>query len=377
MSIPLSENTAKTSIFKHFSSIKDPRVNRQKKHQLEDIFFITLCAVISGADNWVLVETFGKAKKDWFTQQLGLENGIPSHDTFGDVFAAIDTEAFSQCFSRWVADLSSLTSGEVIAIDGKTLRRSLDRASNKSAIHMVSAWAQQAGLVLGQVKVDAKSNEITAIPKLLKLLDLEGAIVTIDAMGCQKEIAGQIVERQGDYVLSLKGNQGCLHEDVKTWFESSLAPEAGSVDFDKGHGRIETRTVCVSNEINWLKERHPQWPGLRSILAVTSKREWQNRIETETRYFISSLDGQNPEQLGKAVRAHWAVENSLHWVLDVAFDEDRSRARVGNSAANFAIIRHLALNMIKNEKSTKVGVKTKRAKAGWDNDYLLKLLGIN
>lgn len=205
------------SIRHHFATIQDPRVNRQKKHQLQDIFFITLCAVICGADSWVEIEEFGIAKQDWLTQQLGLVNGIPSHDTFGAVFAAIDHEQFSACFSRWVADLASLTSGEVIAIDGKCLRRSLDKAFQKAAIHMVSAWAQQNSLVLGQVKVDEKSNEITAIPKLLERLDITGAIVTIDAMGCQKKIAEQIIQRGGDYVLSLKGNQGSLLDDVSTF----------------------------------------------------------------------------------------------------------------------------------------------------------------
>lgn len=365
------------SILHHFAGVTDPRINRQKKHQLSAILFITLCAVISGADNWVMIEEFGKAKEAWFTEQLGLENGIPSHDTFGDVFAALDTEQFSQCFSNWVADLAQLAEGEVIAIDGKSVRRSVDKASGKAAIHMVSAWAQQNSLVLGQVKVDAKSNEITAIPKLLRQLDLTGTVVTIDAMGCQTAIAEQIIQQQGDYVLSLKGNQGSLLEDVKTWFDSTLAPAVGSVDIDAGHGRIETRAVRVTDDIDWLRQRHPQWVGLSSIIAITATRELKNKVETETRYFISSLDGSDPARLGKAVRAHWAVENNLHWVLDVAFDEDRNRTRSGHSAANLAIIRHVALNLIKQDKSSKVGVKTKRAKAGWDNRFLLKLLGIN
>lgn len=367
---------ATASIFHHFASVRDPRINRQKKHQLQDIFFITLCAVISGADNWVMIEEFGKAKEAWFTEQLGLENGIPSHDTFGDVFAAIDTEAFGRCFSRWVTDLANLTSDEVIAIDGKTVRRSLDKASGKAAIHMVSAWAQQNSLVLGQVKVDDKSNEITAIPRLLEQLDLKGTVVTIDAMGCQTAIAEQIIGQKGDYVLSLKGNQGTLHDDVEAWFSSTLAPAAGSMEIDSGHGRIETRSVRVSDDIDWLRERHPKWTGLRSIIAISATREFNDKTETETRYFISSLDGSDPARLGKVVRAHWSVENNLHWVLDVAFDEDRNRTRIGNSAANLAVVRHMALNLIKNEKSSKVGVKTKRAKAGWDNNFLLRILGI-
>ena len=362
------------SIIHHFSSIEDPRVDRQKKHQLQDIFFIALCAVICGADNWVAIEEFGKAKEAWFTELLGLQHGIPSHDTFGEVFMVIDTEQFSECFSNWVCDLARLTDGEIIAIDGKCIRRSIDRASKKAAIHMVSAWAQRNSLVLGQVQVDDKSNEITAIPKLLSRLDITGTVITIDAMGCQKKIARQIIQQDADYVLSLKGNQGSLHEDVATYFASSLSPEAAKVTVDGGHGRIETRTVRAIDEIAWLKERH-SWPGLQSIIEVTATRESENKISKETRYFISSLSASNPIKLEHAVRAHWAIENNLHWVLDIAFDEDSNRTRKGHSAANLAIIRHIALNLIKKEKMSKVGVKTKRLKAGWDNDYLLKIIG--
>ena len=363
------------SIIHHFSSIEDPRLDRQKKHKLQDIFFITLCAVICGADNWVAIEEFGKAKVDWFTELLSLQHGIPAHDTFGDVFAAIDSQQFSECFTNWVSDLANLTEGEVIAIDGKCLRRSIDRASKKSAIHMVSAWAQCNSLVLGQVKVDDKSNEITAIPKLLSRLDIAGTVITIDAMGCQKKIAQQIVQQDGDYVLSLKGNQGKLHEDVATYFTSSLSPEAAIVTVDGGHGRIETRVIRVADEITWLKERHA-WVGLQSIIAVTATRESGSKVTEETRYFISSLSANNPAKLEHAVRAHWAIENNLHWVLDIAFDEDSNRTRKGHSAANLAIIRHIALNLIKKEKTSKVGVKTKRLKAGWNNDYLLRIIGV-
>jgi len=363
------------SIIHHFSSIEDPRVNRQKRHELPDIFFIALSAVICGADNWVAIEAFGKAKEDWFTEQLGLTHGIPSHDTFGDVFAAIDTEQFSECFSNWVADLAHLTEGEIIAIDGKCLRRSVDKASKKAAIHMVSAWAQHNSLVLGQVKVDDKSNEITAIPKLLSRLDIADAVVTIDAMGCQKKIAQQIIQQEGDYVLSLKGNQGGLHDDVATYFTSPLSPEPALQTVDGGHGRVETRTVCVTDDIAWLKERHT-WPGLQSIVAVTATRESNNKASEETRYFLSSLSSANPGKLEHAVRAHWAIENNLHWVLDIAFDEDSNRTRKGHSAANLAVIRHIALNLIKREKTSKVGVKTKRLKAGWDNAYLLRVIGM-
>ncbi len=363
------------SIIHHFSSIQDPRVNRQKKHQLQDIFFISLCAIICGADNWVAVEEFGLAKEEWFTGLLGLEHGIPSHDTFGEVYAAIDTDHFSVCFSRWVADLANLTEGEVIAIDGKCIRRSLDKASKKAAIHMVSAWAQQNNLVLGQVKVDDKSNEITAIPKLLSRLDIAGAVVTIDAMGCQKKIARQIKQQGGDYVFSLKGNQGNLHDDVNTFFASSLAPAVASASYDGGHGRIETRSIRATADIAWLQARH-DWQGLQSIVAVTAKREIDNKATEETRYFISSLDANDPKRLERVVRAHWSIENNLHWVLDVAFDEDSNRTRKGYGAANLAVIRHIALNLVKAEKTSKVGVKIKRLKAGWDNDYLLRVIGV-
>lgn len=366
-------DTPTASILQHFSTITDPRIDRQKKHDLQDIFFITLCAVICGADNWVAVEQFGKAKESWFTEQLGLVNGIPSHDTFGDVFAAIDTEQFSTCFSSWVADLSSLSDGEVIAIDGKTLRRSVDKASRKAAIHMVSAWAEQNSLVLGQEKVSDKSNEITAIPKLLERLDIAGAVVTLDAMGCQRQIAQQIIDQGGDYVLSLKGNQGSLHDDIKTFFRSHLSPDAAVSTHDGGHGRVETRTARVTDDIGWLQARH-DWPGLRSIIAVTGRRELPGKTTEETRYFVSSLGANDPDKLARVVRAHWSVENNLHWVLDIAFDEDSNRTRQGHSAANLAIVRHMALNLIKQETSTKVGVKTKRLKAGWDNDYLLKVI---
>jgi predicted transposase YbfD/YdcC len=363
------------SIIHHFSSIKDPRVNRQKKHQLQDIFFITICATICGADNWVAIEAFGVAKEAWFTELLDLEHGIPSHDTFGEVFAAIDTDQFSDCFSRWVADLASLTEGNVIAIDGKCLRRSLDKASKKAAIYMVSAWAQHNNLVLGQVKVDDKSNEITAIPKLLSRLDIAGAVITIDAMGCQKKIAEQIKRQGGDYVFSLKGNQGNLHDDVKTFFTSSLSPTVASVSYAGDHGRIETRSIRVTDDIAWLQERH-KWTDLQSIIAVTAKREIDSKVTEETRYFISSLNANDPKRLEHVVRAHWAIENNLHWVLDVAFDEDSNRTRKGHSAANLAVIRHIALNLIKAEKTSKVGIKIKRLKAGWDNDYLLRILGV-
>lgn len=366
---------ATASILHHFSSIPDPRIERGKLHKLSDIFFITLCAVICGADDWVSIALFGRSKEAWFTRLLGLKHGIPSHDTFGNVFAAIDTEHFSQCFSRWAADLADLTDGEVIAIDGKCLRRSLDKASGKSAIYMVSAWATENQLVLGQQKVDDKSNEITAIPKLLTQLDIAGAVVTIDAMGCQTQIAEQIIEQKADYLLSLKGNQGTLHEDVKVFFESAnTCPPIGHESCNGGHGRIETRQVRATTDINWLRQLHPHWPQLTSIIAVTAIRECKGKTTEETRYFISSMDATDPKRLGQVVRAHWGIENNLHWVLDHAFREDDQRMRKGYSDANMAIVRHTALNLVKNEKTAKVGVKNKRLKAGWDEDYLLKII---
>lgn len=366
---------ASASIIEHFSSIPDLRLNRRKLHKLEDIFFITLCAAICGANDWVAIEEFGKAKKSWFDELLGLENGIPSHDTFGNVFAAINTQKFSECFSRWVADLTELSGENIIAIDGKCLRLSMDKASNKAAIYMVSAWATENQLVLGQQKVDEKSNEITAIPKLLLQLDITGAVVTMDAMGCQTSVVDQIIEQNADYMLSLKGNQGNLHKDVKLFFETeSTCPEVGHESYDAGHGRIETRTVRASSDIDWLKEQHPKWTALKSIIAVMAKRECNDKITEETRYFISSLDATAPKYLGQVVRVHWGIENNLHWVLDYAFDEDSQRTRMGNSAANMAIFRHISLNLLKSEKTAKIGIKNKRLKARWDEDYLLRVL---
>jgi len=364
-----------TSFISHFSSIEDPRLERRKRHKLKDIFFITLCATICGADSWVAIETFGKAKESWFTEVLSLKNGIPSHDTFGHVFSIIDTEAFSRCFSRWVADLCELSGGEIVSIDGKCLRRSMDTASNKAAIYMVSAWASLNHLVLGQQRVDEKSNEITAIPKLLMQLDIAGAVVTLDAMGCQTKVAEDIIDREADYMLSLKGNQGTLHEDVKLFFESAeTSPAVGFESVDGGHGRIEKRRVRVSSDIEWLKARHPDWKGLRTIVAVTAQRECSGKTSEETRYFISSLDASDPKRLGQIVRSHWGIENNLHWVLDYAFDEDNQRSRKGNSAANMAVIRHISLNLIKADKTSKIGIKNRRLKAGWNNDYLMRLL---
>ena len=369
------KSTPSASILHHFSSISDPRIQRGKRHELSHIFFIAICAVICGANDWVAIETYGKSKKSWFEKVLGLKNGIPSHDTFNHVFSVIDTQQFSECFSRWMADIATLSEGEVIAIDGKCLRRSIDTASKKAAIYIVSAWANTHQLVLGQQKVDDKSNEITAIPKLLNQLDITGAVITIDAMGCQTKITEKIVEKKGDYLLSLKGNQGTLHEDVQLYFESKqTCPAVGHETYDGEHGRFEKRTVFASSDIDWLKDLHPKWAGLKSIVAVTAERETAKKTSRETRYFISSLDATDPKRLGYIVRAHWGIENNLHWVLDTAFKEDDQRTRLGNSAANMAILRHIALNLIKSDKTAKIGIKNRRLKAGWDDEYLLQLV---
>ncbi|MDQ6975813.1 MAG: ISAs1 family transposase [Mariprofundaceae bacterium] len=274
-----------------------------------------------------------------------------------------------------VSSLVELSGGEIIALDGKCLRRSMDKSSNLSPLYMVSAWAANNQLVLGQEKVDLKSNEITAIPKLLERLDIKGSVVTMDAMGCQTKITKQITDNGADYMINLKGNQGNLHKDVKDFFESDkTSPPVSHETFDAGHGRFETRTIRATSDIGWLQNEHPKWAKLTSIVAVTSKRELKTKTTEDTRYFISSLDATNPEKLGFVARAHWGIENRLHWVLDYAFDEDSQRTRAGNSAANMAIIRHLALNLLKSEETAREGMKTKRLKAGWDDDYMLKVL---
>jgi predicted transposase YbfD/YdcC len=364
------------SILAHFSAMSDPRLDRKKRHKLSDILFIALCAMICGADDWVAIERYGKSKEEWFTKLLGLKEGIPSHDTFGNVFSVIDTEQFSDCFCRWVSSLATLSNGEIISIDGKCLRRSIDMSSNKAAIYMVSAWSSANQLVLGQHKVEDKSNEITAIPKLLEKLNIAGAVVTLDAMGCQTKIAELIIENGGNYLFSLKGNQGKLHADVKDIFMSENSTSVMSdISYDGGHGRVETRTVHAISDIEKLRKDHPKWQDLQSIIAVTSKREIPGKTSTEeTRYFITSLDATDPKRLGNIVRAHWGIENNLHWVLDYAFREDDQRNRIGNSAANLAIIRHVALNILNSEKKTKVGKKTKRLMAGWDDKFLLSLI---
>ena len=369
--------TKKPTLIEHFSTIQDPRLNRKQCHSLENIFFIALCAVICGCDSWVAVEKFGKMKQSWFEKYLHLEHGIPSHDTFGRVFSLICPEQFQACFSSWIQSIVKEVAGDVIAVDGKCLRRSYDKENNKAAIHMVSAWSSANQLVLGQVKVAEKSNEITALPMLLDALDIAGAVLTTDAMHTQTKSAQQIVAKGADYVMALKGNRSSLHEDVTVFFEQT--PDAYPLDhhktIDSEHGRIEEREVWVCNDVDWLLEEH-DFPHLGSIIKVKSRRIEREDSSEDVRYFISSITDQSAEKLGSYVRAHWSVETSLHWCLDMAFDEDRCRIRVGHADENMAMLRHLSLNLLKQEKTAKVGIKIKRQMAGWDEQYLLKLLGL-
>lgn len=369
----------KPTFIEYFKDITDPRLKRKQLHKLDDIFFITLCAVICGCDSWVAIEKFANMKRNWFEQYLSLEYGVPSHDTFGRVFSLIDPEQFQVCFSNWIKAIVKNVTGDVIAIDGKCLRRSHDKQSNKSAIYMVSAWSYDNQLTLGQVKVNEKSNEISALPALLENLDITGAIITTDALNTQKNSARIIVEKGGDYLSALKGNQSTLHDDVILFFESTpknhIEHLASHKTVEKGHGRIEEREVTSCNNIDWLTKEHKH-PYLASIVSVKSRRFLNNEWSQETRYFISSVKHNDAKKFAHYVRAHWGVENNLHWTLDMAFDEDSCRIRQGFADQNMAILRHISLNLLKSETEHKVGIKIKRQMAGWDNDYLLKVLQI-
>ena len=366
------------SLVFHFSVIEDPRIDRTKEHALIDILVVALCAMLCGGEGFVDFEEFGNAKIAFLRSLLDLPNGIPSHDTFRRVFAMLDPVRFAECFRHWTESLRKTIGAEIVAIDGKTLRRSHDRAKGKEPIHIVSAWARENGLVLGQIKTDDKSNEITAIPELLRTLNLAGCIVTIDAMGGQKQIASEISSAKADYVLALKGNQSTLHEEVASFMEDAQANDFMGVTHDflettaRAHGRLETRRYWISEEIEWLTH-HAQWKDLRSVGMVESIRDIAGKLTSERRFFIASI-GADAGTFARAVRGHWAIENTLHWSLDVSFAEDQCRVRSGYAAENLAILRHMSLNILKGETTKKRGIKGKQNNAGWNHSYLLRLL---
>jgi predicted transposase YbfD/YdcC len=370
-----------TTISIYFSELPDPRVERCKHHQLLDIVTIAVCAVISNADGWTDIEAYGRAKETWLRQFLELPNGIPSHDTFARVFAKLDPIAFQRCFVRWVDAIRDKLPGDVIAIDGKTSRRTHDSAIDLSPLHIVSAWSSHNRLVLGQVRVDEKSNEITAIPLLLSLLDVKGCLVTIDALGCQTAIADKIIAQEGDYALACKGNQERIHTDVQHLFTELLSQEQepSVLDYVKttheGHGRREIREVWTTAQLEALRDRE-RWTKLQSVACVRSERTSAGETTVETRFYLSSA-ASDAERLANAIRSHWGVENQVHWVLDVVFADDASRVRIDHSAHNLAIIRHIVLNMLRQETTLKSSLRQKRLRAGWDDTYLLKVLQVD
>ena len=378
------------SLLVHFGDLPDPRVNRRLDHDLMDVLVIAVCTLLCGGESFNDMEDFGLAKQDWFQTFLALRNGIPSHDTFNRVFAALDPKAFLDCFLRWTQSVRQAVPREIVALDGKALRRALNQ--DQSIKYIVSAWAESNSLVLGQWKVADKSNEITALPELLRVLELSGCIVTIDAMGCQKKIAKEIKEADADYVLALKGNQETVHAEVKAFLDqtvlerqeprppgakrSSTATALGTWEtVEKDHGRLEIRRYYQSAELAWFADL-AQWEGLQSVGLVEAIREVGGQRTVERRYYLSSLPW-DVQTFARAVRGHWGVENKLHWVLDVCFREDQSRARAGFAAENLATLRRLALNLLKQENTKKRGIKGKMLNAGWDNSYLLRLLGVN
>lgn len=372
---------SKTTIMSYFSDIEDPRTGQNITHPLINIVTIAILGVICGADGWVDVERYGNAKKDWLSRFLNLEKGIPSHDSFGRVFRWLDEDAFQARFVKWTANLCLETKGQLVAMDGKKLRRSQERKKGRDGIWMVSAWSSENRLVLGQKKVDEKSNEITAIPDLLAQLDITGCVVTLDALNTQTVIAQQIVDAGADYILAVKKNQGTLYEDLETLFKGFEYDHYQDVIYEtvqsenEGHDRQEYRQVWVVSEPdyrNYLR-RSTLWANLKCLIKLVSVRVTANKTETTSRYFISSWQA-NAQHFMIAIREHWQIENGLHWVLDIAFREDESRIRKDHAPQNMAVLRHLALNLLKQETSVKVGIAAKRKMAGWDNDYLLKVV---
>ena len=368
-----------TTISKAFGELTDPRINRNLRHPLINIITISICAIICGCDDFCAIEEYGHSKSEWFGGFLDLKNGIPSHDTFSDVLNRLKPKEFAQAFTQWVSQLGNLKD-DIVSMDGKCMRRTLDKASGASAIHLVSAWSAKNNLCFGQIKVDEKSNEITAIPLLLDLLDIKGATITMDAMGCQFAIADKIVDLQADYVLALKGNQGEFHDDIKLFLETHLTSQFEGLSHTVSkkttgdHGRIEQRNIWLTNEVPWLIERHPRWKSIKGIAIIDSTREVRGKASHEQRFYITSHENKDADFIADAIRSHWFVENKLHWQLDVSFNEDQNRLRSGYAAENFSMMNKIALNLLKNEKSVKVGVKTKRLKAGWDENYMMKVL---
>ena len=368
-------------LIEYFADLPDPRIERTRAHLLIDIIFISVCSVIAGAEGWDDIVLFAKSKQEWFEQRLELPNGIPCADTFRRVLSRLDPDAFEACFRRWTQELHEVTKGEVIALDGKTLRHSFDKACGHSAIHMVSAWATNSKIVLGQVKVDEKSNEIPAVPALLALLEIKDCIITADAMSCQKATATQIIKQEADYILAAKDNQPTLSKAIQARFEymdkHPLEQESYSstVETDAGHGRIETRQCDLitlgENDLYW-GDFQSEWSGLRSLARVTSSRKTIEKTTHEVRYFISSLVVSAKKVL-KAVRKHWGIENSLHYVLDVSFDEDMCRIRKDNGAEIFSMLRHIAINQLSRDKTCKRGIKARIKLAGWDDNYMSQL----
>ena len=372
--------TKPVSIRQCFAEVPDPRREHMRLHNLWDIFAITILAVIAGADSWVEVSNYGLSKLDWLRSFLELPHGIPSHDTFNRVFALLNPTAFQEGFLNWVQSIAQNTLGRLVAIDGKTARHSFDKAAGKGALHLVSAWASENRLLLGQQAVDSKSNEITAIPELIKTLEISGAIVTIDAMGCQKNIAADIRQAGADYVLAVKDDQPTLHEDIRQVFSDGFDNDFAGLEHrchhteEKGHGRVEKRYYHVLTVPKELAEKHADWEDLRSIGMVLSERqEGDKEPSVETRVFISSLPAK-VKRFAHAVRNHWGIETSLHWVLDVSFREDDSRLRKDHGQENMGLMRRLAASLLHNETTCKGGVSCKRKCAGWNDDYLMAVL---
>jgi predicted transposase YbfD/YdcC len=369
----------KSSIAEHFNDIEDIRIERGKKHKLIDIITISICAVVCGADGWIDIEMYGIARKKWLEKFLELPNGIPSHDTFARVFSQISPDEFNKSFLSWIKGISKITEGEIIAFDGKQSRNSGDEKNGKGVINTVSAWAASNRLVLGQKKVEGKSNEITALPELIKVLDLAGCIVTIDAMGCQREIVSKIVEKDADYIIAVKKNQPTLYEQIEQLFKQAIRTQGKDLNMssfnsrEMNRGREEIRNYLMITDVAEQIDPPQKWRKLNSIGLVESVRVVDGKTSVETRYFISSLEN-NAQKLAEGIRGHWSIENSLHWVLDVAFDEDNSRIRKDNAPANFAVLRHIAVNIIGQNKSRKLSVRSKRFLATLDEEYSIELL---